>query len=145
MGFVSPALRLTEDQYRTIVAHCYDDLPDEACGLLAGPAVDDEPLGVITEARPCRNEDRSARTYRIDSRDFMAALRAAEGRGEGLVGCWHSHTHTDAYPSPTDIAQAEAYPTWFYVLVSLRDGDPVLRAYRIRGGTVAECQVVLDR
>ena len=145
MGFVSPPLRLTEDQYRTMVAHCYDGLPDEACGLLAGAAVDDEPLGVITEARRCRNEDKSARTYRIDSRDFMAALRAAEARGEGLVGCWHSHTHTDAYPSPTDIVQAEAYPTWFYVLVSLRDGDPVLRAYRIRGGAVTESQVVLDR
>lgn len=145
MGFVSPPLRLTEDQYRTIVAHCYDGLPDEACGLLAGPVVDDEPLGGVTEARPCRNEDASARTYRIDSRDFMAALRAAEARDEALVGCWHSHTHTDAYPSPTDITQAEAYPTWFYVLVSLRDGDPVLRAYRIRGGTVAESQVVLER
>jgi proteasome lid subunit RPN8/RPN11 len=144
MGFVSPPLRLTEHQYRTIVASCYDGLPDEACGLFAGPAVDDEPLGMVTEARPCRNEDKSARTYRIDSRDFMATLRAAEARGEALVGCWHSHTHTDAYPSPTDVAQAEAYPTWFYVLVSLRDGEPVLRAYRIRGGTVAECRVVLD-
>ena len=145
MGFVSPPLRLTEDQYRTIVASCYDGLPDEACGLLTGPAVDDEPLGVVEAARPCRNEDKSARTYRIDSRDFMATLRAAEERGDALVGCWHSHTHTDAYPSPTDIAQAEAYPTWFYVIVSLRDADPVLRAYRIRGGTVAESQVVIDR
>ncbi|HMF82372.1 MAG TPA: M67 family metallopeptidase [Acidimicrobiia bacterium] len=145
MGFVSPPLRLTEDQYRTIVAHSYDGLPDEACGLLMGPAVDEEPLGVITEARPCRNEDKSARTYRIDSRDFIAALRTAETRGDALVGCWHSHTHTDAYPSPTDIVQAEAYPTWFYVLVSLRDSEPVLRAYRIRNGTVAESQILLGR
>ena len=145
MGFASPTLRLAQDQYRTIIGHSYDGLPDEACGLLIGPVVDDEPRGAVTEVRPCRNEDKSALTYRLDSRDFMAALRAAEDRGEGLVGCWHSHTHTDAYPSPTDIEQAKWYPEWVYVIVSLRDGDPVLRAYRVRDGAVAECQIVLDR
>src|SRR5215207_7761786 len=132
MGFASPTLRLTGAQHRAMVAHCYDGLPNEACGL-------------VTEVRPCRNEDESALTYRLDSRDFMAALRAAEDRGEGLVGCWHSHTHTDAYPSPTDIEQAKWYPEWVYVIVSLRDGEPVLRAYRVRDDAVAECQVVLDR
>jgi [CysO sulfur-carrier protein]-S-L-cysteine hydrolase len=145
MGFASPTLRLAEDQYRTIVAHCYDGLPDEACGLLIGPVSDSEPLGVLSEVRPCRNENASAITYRIDGRDQGAAMRAARVRGHEIVGCWHSHTHTDAYPSPTDVEQAEYYPEWIYVLVSLRDGDPMLRAYRIRDGAIAECQVVLDR
>lgn len=145
MGFASPTLRLAEDQYRTIVAHCYDGLPDEACGLLIGPVSDSEPLGVLSEVRPCRNENASAITYRIDGRDQGAAMRAARKRGHEIVGCWHSHTHTDAYPSPTDVEQAKYYPEWIYVLVSLRDGDPMLRAYRIRGGPIAECQVVLDR
>ena len=145
MGFASPTLRLAEDQYRTIVAHCYDGLPDEACGLLIGPVSDSEPLGVLSEVRPCRNENASAITYRIDGRDQGAAMRAARKRGHEIVGCWHSHTHTDAYPSPTDVEQAKYYPEWIYVLVSLRDGDPMLRAYRIRGGAIAECQVVLDR
>ena len=71
-------------------------------------------------------------------------MRAAEARGEDIVGCWHSHTHTDAYPSATDVAQAAWYPEWVYALVSLRDGDPVLRAYRIRDDDVAECQVVVS-
>ena len=143
MGFASPTLRLAQDQYRTIVGHSYDGLPNEACGLLIGPVVDDEPRGTVTEVRPCRNEDESALTYRLDSRDFMAALRAAEDRGEGLVGCWHSHTHTDAYPSPTDIEQAKWYPEWAYVIVSLRDGDPVLRAYRIRDGALTASALIL--
>jgi [CysO sulfur-carrier protein]-S-L-cysteine hydrolase len=143
MGFASPTLRLTEAQYRTIIGHCYDGLPNEACGLLIGPVTNGEPSGVITEVRPCRNEDASALTYRIDGRDQIAAMRAAEERGEAIVGCWHSHTHTDAYPSATDVAQAAWYPEWVYVLVSLRDADPVLRAYRIREGAIAECQVVL--
>ena len=145
MGFASPTLRLAEDQYRTIVAHCYDGLPDEACGLLIGPVSDSEPLGVLSEVRPCRNENASSITYRIDGRDQGAAMRAARKRGHEIVGCWHSHTHTDAYPSPTDVEQAKYYPEWIYVLVSLRDGDPMLRAYRIRDDAIAECQVVLDR
>ena len=74
----------------------------------------------------------------------MHAQRNAEARGEDLVGCWHSHTHTDAYPSPTDVAQAEWYPNWVYVIVSLKD-IPVLHAYRIRDGRITEVPVALER
>jgi proteasome lid subunit RPN8/RPN11 len=83
-------------------------------------------------------------TYTVDSRDLLRAGRDAESRGEELVGCWHSHTHTDAYPSPTDVRQAEWYPNWIYVLVSLR-AAPTLHAYRIRGGEITEIPVALDR
>ena len=59
-----------------------------------------------------------------------------------IVGVWHSHTHTDAYPSPTDVRQA-VDPTWWYVIVSLRDDAPVLRAYLIVDGTITEGRVAL--
>jgi proteasome lid subunit RPN8/RPN11 len=143
--FASPTLRLTGEQYRRIVGHCYDGLPYEACGLLAGQVTgNEEPTGVVTAVYPCANSEGSARTYTVDSRDLIKALRDAESRGDQLVGVFHSHTHTDAYPSPTDVEQAME-PGWIYVIVSLRDGGPVLRAYRIRAGQIAECQVVLDR
>ena len=144
MGFVSPPLRLTEDQYRAIVAHCYDGLPDEACGLLAGPLRDGEPTGLVTRVYLCRNADASARTYTVDSRDLLHAMRDAQAAGTELIGVFHSHTHTDAYPSDTDVRQA-VDPAWIYVLVSLKHGDPVLRSYRIRDGAIAETQVVVER
>ena len=144
-GFAQPTLRLTESQYAAIVGSCYDGLPDEACGLLLGPlGGGGEPTGQITEARPCRNADASARTYTVDPRDMLAAMRAAEATGAELVGVWHSHTHTDAYPSPTDVRQA-VDPAWWYPIVSLRDGEPVLRAYRIVDGTITEGRVAIDR
>jgi proteasome lid subunit RPN8/RPN11 len=59
------------------------------------------------------------------------------------VGVYHSHTHTDAYPSPTDVAQAPD-PTWHYVLVSLREDEPMVRSYRIVDGAVTEEPVVDD-
>jgi proteasome lid subunit RPN8/RPN11 len=145
MGLAASTLRLTESHYATIIGSCYDGLPDEACGLLIGPlGIDGEPTGVITQARPCRNADASARTYTVDPRDMLAAMRAAEADGDEIVGVWHSHTHTDPYPSPTDVRQA-VDPAWWYPIVSLRDGEPMLRAYRIVDGTIVEGRVALYR
>jgi [CysO sulfur-carrier protein]-S-L-cysteine hydrolase len=145
MKFARPILRLTKSQHAIIVGSCYDGFPDEACGLLLGPlGTDATPTGVVTEARPCRNADASARTYTVEPRDLLAAMRAAEARGDEIVGVWHSHTHTDAYPSPTDVKQA-VDPAWLYPIVSLRDEAPVLRAYRIADGEIAEVAVALER
>ena len=144
-GFVQPTLRLTESQYATIVGNCYDGLPNEACGLLLGPlGGNGEPTGVVSEARPCRNADASAVTYTVDPRDMLGAMRAAEAAGHEIIGVWHSHTHTEGYPSPTDVRQA-VDPAWMYVIVSLRDLAPMFRAYRIRAGEIDEVAVELDR
>lgn len=145
-GFAAPALRLSQSQFDRIVAHCYDGLPDEACGLLAGPVGGPlharEASGVVSEVYPAVNADASARTYTVDGRDYLRATRDAEDRGHEIIGVWHSHTHTDPYPSPTDVRSA-VDPMWIYVIVSLRDEMPTLRAYRIREGAIAECQVEL--
>ena len=143
-ALAQPTLRLTQAEYVTIVGHCYDGLPDEACGLLIGPMRDSVATGFITEAMPARNADASARTYTVDPRDMLRASRVADARGDEIVGVWHSHTHTDAYPSPTDVAQA-VDPGWLYVIVSLRDDAPVLRAYRIVDERIAEVAVALER
>lgn len=143
MGFAEPTLRLSADQHLAIVAHCLDGYPDEACGLLGGPVTDaGEPTGEVSAVFPCRNADASARTYTVDSRDLIKAMRAAEEQGGELVAVWHSHTHTDAYPSDTDVRQA-VEPGWLYVLVSLKHAEPVTRAYRIRDGVIAEVDVVV--
>ena len=139
MSFASPTLRLTGSQYRQIVAHCYDGLPDEACGLFGG----DPTTGKAAVTYPTRNAAASARVYEVDPRDYLHADRDAEARGLQIIGVFHSHTHTDAYPSPTDVAQAPD-PAWHYVLVSLKDLVPVVRSYRIVDGNITEEPVVLD-
>ena len=143
MEHAPPLLRLTVEQHRRILAHCYFGFPDEACGLLAGPVAGGEATGLVTEVYPAVNADTSSRTYTVGGRDYLRASRDAESRKDEIIGVWHSHTHTDAYPSPTDIRQA-VDPMWIYVIVSLRDEVPMLRAYRLRDGVVAECQVVLE-
>jgi proteasome lid subunit RPN8/RPN11 len=116
-----------------MVGHAYDGLPDEACGLLAGPPGTTR----CTAFYPCRNAAESSKLYTVDPKDHLRADRAAEGLGLEIVGVMHSHTHTEAYPSPTDVAQAPD-PSWHYVIVSLRAEAPTLRSYRIVDGGIGE-------
>ncbi len=131
-------LRLPERAYLEMIGLALDGYPLEVCGLLAGRG---DRADVFY---PCRNAAESAKVYEIDGRDFMKADRDAEARGLELMGVMHSHTHTDAYPSPTDIDQAPD-PAWHYVIVSLREAEPVLRAYRIVGAGKQEEPVVVER
>ena len=116
--------------------------PTRRAGCCAGPLAGGTSVGTgeVSAAYPCENADRSARTYTVDSRDYLRAMRDAEGRGDEIIGVWHSHTHTDAYPSPTDVRQA-VDPAWWYVIVSLKHGEPVLRAFQIRSEAITEVPV----
>ncbi len=131
-------LDLTEDAWHEMVGHALGGLPDEACGLLGG----DPATGEVTVFYPCRNAAGSSRVYTVDPRDHLRADRDAEGRGLEIIGVMHSHTHTEAYPSPTDVAQAPD-PSWHYVIVSLKREEAVLRSYRIIDGEIAEEGVTL--
>lgn len=133
-------LRLPNETYLQMLGHCITGLPDEACGLLAGNSA----TGEVTAWYPTGNVAKSAKLYTVDPKDHLRADRDAEQRGVEIVGVFHSHTHTDAYPSPTDVAQAPD-PSWHYVLVSLRDTLPVLRSYAIVDGRVSEESVVVVR
>lgn len=123
-----------------MLARAWEAFPEEACGLLAGPAGQ----SVAPRFYPCANLAASSKLYTIDPGDHLRADRDAEAHGMEILGVMHSHTHTDAYPSPTDVAQAPD-PAWHYVIVSLRDEAPVLRSFRIRGDSIAEEPVVVDR
>ena len=134
-------LRLDRSDYLAIVAHALDGVPDEACGLLAAPTNGDS--GVIEAVYRCRNIRASAKVYEPHPLDVAAADDDAGARGLTLTGVYHSHTHTDAYPSPTDVAEA-GWPDWHYVIVSLRHPDPVVRSFRIVDSTVEEEPVIVE-
>jgi proteasome lid subunit RPN8/RPN11 len=122
-----------------MVAHCLKGLPDEACGLLAGVDASDE----VAVFYPTDNLAASALVYTVDPRGHLRADRDAEDRGLVISGVVHSHTHTEAYPSPTDVAQAPD-PNWHYVIISLRDDRPAIRSYRIVEAEITEEEVVLS-
>jgi len=125
-----------------MIAHCLNGLPDEACGLLVGPLdpANYHPTGEVVEVVPCRNIDKSARTYSVHPQDHVRVMNAAQDAGMDIIGVFHSHTHSDAYPSPTDVRQAPD-PSWLYVLVSLKDPEPTVRTYRIVDGDILEADM----
>ncbi len=129
--------------YEEMLAHARAGLPNEACGVVAGD-----------EGRPVRvyqmpNAEESPVVYRFDEREQLEVFNEIEEKGWDLLGFFHSHTHTEAYPSPTDRAHAHwsdplsgeelpAYPGTRYLILSLAEQDPVLRAFNFDGGEPIE-------
>jgi [CysO sulfur-carrier protein]-S-L-cysteine hydrolase len=128
--------RATRD---AIVAHARRDHPDEACGIVAGPAGSDRPVRFI----PMLNAARSPTFYEFDSYDLLQLYKELDANDEDPVVIYHSHTATDAYPSRTDISYASE-PNAHYVLVSTRAPDQTeFRSFRIVDGQVTEEPVLV--
>jgi [CysO sulfur-carrier protein]-S-L-cysteine hydrolase len=122
-----------------ILAHARADHPDEACGVIAGPAGQDRPERFI----PMVNAERSPTFYRFDSMEQLRVWREMDDRDEEPVVVYHSHTATEAYPSRTDIAYASE-PGAHYVLVSTREPDEAeFRSFRIADGAVTEEEILV--
>jgi proteasome lid subunit RPN8/RPN11 len=116
-------LLLSERTVEEMVAHCLAGRPNEACGLLAGSG------GRVTKIYPMTNVAGSPVRYALDPREQLRVYRELDAEGWELSGVFHSHTRTEAYPSPTDVRLAiEDVP---YVIVSLAEEPAVVRAYRI--------------
>jgi proteasome lid subunit RPN8/RPN11 len=128
-------LTLSPVQRDAIVATCVRALPNEGCGLLLGHAD-----GTVSEVVPSPNVAESAKLYEIDSGVLLRAYRRSEREGLTILGVFHSHTHSEAYPSPTDVAQAPD-PEWHYVLVSLRDVPTVIRSFHVIDGEIDEEEI----
>lgn len=131
-------LRITRDLVDAIVAHARADHPDEACGVIAGPAGSDTPTRFI----PMVNAARSPTFYEFESSDLLRLYREMDANDEEPVVIYHSHTATEAYPSRTDVSYASE-PFAHYVLVSTRetgteDGPYELRSFRIVDGVITE-------
>ena len=109
-------LKIPAPMVDAIVAQARADHPDEACGIIAGPAGSDRPTRMV----PMVNAERSPTFYRFDSLEQLALYRELDARDEDVVVVYHSHTATEAYPSRTDIAYA-GEPQAHYVLVSTRE------------------------
>ena len=128
-------LELRQDLYDAIVAHARRDHPDEACGVITGPAGSDRAERII----PMLNAARSPTFFEFESKDLFNLYKEVDERNEEIVVIYHSHTATEAYPSRTDIQYGSMSPDSHWVLVSTREPDTVeFRSFRIVDGEVTE-------
>jgi proteasome lid subunit RPN8/RPN11 len=120
-----------------MVEHGLAAFPNEACGLLAGKE------GLPVKFFAMSNQDASPVSYRLDPKEQLTVFDEIDDEGWDLLGIFHTHTHSEAYPSETDQKQA-FYPDALYLLMSLSDRTaPVLRGFRIVDGTVSEEEVAV--
>lgn len=116
---------------QAIVGHARRERPLECCGFVIGAS------SRVMFAVPMANVHESRVRYRIDDRAHIELRRVLRDvRPElSILGVYHSHPAGDAWPSDTDVAEA-LYPDWTHLIVGFRGRRPVLRAFRIRKGTV---------
>jgi proteasome lid subunit RPN8/RPN11 len=118
------------------IAHARETAPAECCGMLLGTP------DVVMEARPARNLATDPNRFLIDPKDHIDARREARARAFDVVGFYHSHPHSAAVPSETDLAEA-SYPYHLYLIVGLAGEQPDSRLYRLedRGFKEENCLI----
>jgi len=125
-------LRIDDVLFKEMAEHGLREFPNEACGLLAGR--DGEPVRFFA----MKNLDASPVSYRLDPKEQLRVFDEMDDEGLDLLGIFHTHTHSEAYPSETDTNLA-FYPDACYLVMSLSDREqPVLRGFRILEGEITE-------
>ncbi|MEX2430786.1 MAG: M67 family metallopeptidase [Dehalococcoidia bacterium] len=120
-----------------MVQHAMEEDPNECCGLLAGKD------GRVLRHYRVANAEKSPYRYSMDGKELLTAYNEIEDDGMDIQVIYHSHTHSPAYPSNTDIRLA-TWPDAYYLLVSLMDKEnPDIRVFRIVDGQVTEEPVLI--
>ncbi|MBO8142117.1 MAG: M67 family metallopeptidase [Firmicutes bacterium] len=126
---------LDRDTYEAILAHCCEEYPHEACGLLVGRAEQDGAKRLVRAERARNlNTERAHDRYELDPQDFLRVDRSLDGTGYAIAGVYHSHPDHPARPSAFDTERA--WPGVSYLLVSVARGRPAeARSWVLDEGT----------
>ena len=138
-------LRFSVTQFEAIVTHCQSRYPKEACGVLAGNG--QPPVGAagdVVAVYPMTNVEDSPIGYALDPKEQLHVEKQMRAQKQKLLGIYHSHTASEAYPSPVDVRLAIS-PEISYVLVSLKNREkPVLKSYRIESEQIIPEDAVIE-
>ena len=130
-------LKITGTDYERILKHCRDEYPNEACGILAGHN------GTVEKIYLMKNAEPSPSFYVMEPQEQFRVMKEMRQAGLNLVGIYHSHTGSQAYPSATDVSLAY-YPEAVYLIVTLLDRKkPASRGFTIVEGQIAEVPVAV--
>ena len=131
-------MRITRELADEIVAHAREEAPNECCGLVGGTN------GAATRVYRAANAEASPFRYVVDPQDQLRIMGEIDDAGEELVGIYHSHTRSEAYPSQTDVNLAEGWPDPLYLICSIAQAEPELRAFAIRDERIEEVELVVE-
>ena len=126
-------MKISQKLIDEMISHAREDLPNECCGMIGGRE------GEANSVVRVENAAASPLRYEMDPQGQFDALKAIEGAGDELIGIYHSHTRSAAYPSQTDVNEAVMWPEQVYVIVSLEDEQaPDVKAYDLAETKIAD-------
>jgi proteasome lid subunit RPN8/RPN11 len=125
-------LYLSKEKAKELVEHSERESPNEACGILAGND------GKVEKVYQMTNTDKSPKTFIMDPKEQLNVMKEIRDLGMKMVGIYHSHIETEAYPSAHDVELA-FYPEASYIIISIKDKDnPTVRSFRIIQEKISE-------
>ncbi|HYC80834.1 MAG TPA: M67 family metallopeptidase [Solirubrobacterales bacterium] len=131
-------MKISQQLIDEMVAHAREDVPNECCGMIGGRD------GVAERVVRVENAAASPLRYEMAPQGQFDALKEIEADGGELLAIYHSHTKSAAYPSQTDVNQAQNWPEQVYVIVSLADPDePDVKAFWLRDLKIADAELEL--
>ncbi|TDX50978.1 proteasome lid subunit RPN8/RPN11 [Orenia marismortui] len=122
-------IKLPEKLYQQLLEHVQDEFPNEGCGLVAGVIADEEIE--VKEVYTMTNLDASAEHFTMDPKEQFAVVKEVRNKGYDLIGNYHSHPFTPSRPSEEDKRLAYDEEAIYFIL-SLKDEEPVLKAFSIK-------------
>lgn len=131
-------LYLKKEHRDKLIQQAKEEAPNEACGILAGK---DGKAGKVYQMT---NVDKSSKTFFMDPQEQLRIMKEIRNAGLEMIGIYHSHPESEAYPSAYDVKMA-FYPEASYVIVSKKDRDnPNIRSFKIREGKITEEEVKIE-
>ena len=134
-------IRLKKTDFDRIVAHAKSELPNEACGLIAG-RVEGE-VKVVEKVYFLTNVDRSNEHFSLDPKEQLAAVKDMRANGFVPLGNWHSHPESPSRPSDEDKRLAYDSKASYMILSLMDKNAPVLNSFKIEGENAEKEQLEL--
>ena len=129
-------VKLKKEDFQAMAAHAIANLPEEACGLIAGEKSDTE--RVIKKVYYLTNIDHTNEHFSLDPKEQLAAIKDMRKNGLEPLGNWHSHPETPARPSQEDIRLAFDSEASYLIMSLMDQENPVIHAFRVREGQVSK-------
>lgn len=129
-------IAITQEVLNQIISHAKEDLPNEACGYLAGNE------GIVTQGYQLTNVDHSPEHFTFDPAEQFKTVKDARSKGFQILANYHSHPETPSRPSQEDIRLAFD-PDISYIIISLADTEPVVKSFRIVSGSATNEELVI--
>ena len=135
-------IKILKSDYEKMIQHAESELPNEACGLIAGSinGTDKE----IQKVYFLTNIDHSNEHFSLDPKEQLAAIKDMRANGLQPLGNWHSHPESPSRPSEED--KRLAYDSSAsYLILSLMDREnPVLNSFHISGDLSEKEELLIE-